>query len=739
MRPRLRGEGHLPPALLAALVLVAFGGSAPSAAGQAAAAPAGQAAAGAGPEIRIVARSKEMTKDRIFATGDVEVHYGDLRLFSDRMEFDPVTRDVLAEGNVVIQVRGEVIRAERAFLNLATGQGRVEQASGMLQPSLLFAAERMERRSDDLYGLSRARLTTCTQPVPRWAFSFSRADLKKDDSIRMWNAVFSVKKVPVFYLPYLSYPLKDRASGFLMPVVGLSGPKGVLYSQSYYWAMARNMDATVGFDAYPKQGLGAGLEYRYLLPGGTGGQVNLYYFSFKRDPPGTKPSPGYVIRLNHNQALPAGFTLAANVDYENSFDFQREFDNDFRQASVSTRSAQVYLSRSWSLFNVSARAGAFETFYTQLDDSIISTSLPQVNVNVFKVRLFSPFYFSLTGGFTNSRYGLRSQYRAGTERRLTSVTVSPTLSLPFSSIPWLNANAAVTVNLAYYGQTLDPGTRQIINDPLFTGNVVARLDLAGPVLYKIFYGKAGEPRLKNIIEPYINYTYDSPVSQADRIVTAFGFFRYHQVSYGVTSRYFIRKGDRPVEALSLGLGQTYYFSPEDGPLSQFPVNGKPPRFSEINGTLRYYPSERLSLDAALAFNPYYHNLSTLRLTATTGSRADGRFLSLNWYRSLNAWIAGVDPSLRSLYNRHQVGASGSWRLRGLPLELAGDIDYNLQTKKLLYTAGQAVYHYQCLDFLFEVRAFYYRFPPETQFKLSVGLGNIGRAAELLGGPVGLGF
>lgn len=739
MRPRLPREGFLPLALLAALALLTLGGPVPPAAGQAVMSPAAQAASGPEPGIRIVARKKEMTKDRIFASGDVEVHYGELRLFADRVEFDPATRDVLAEGNVVIQVREEVTRGERVVLNLATGRGSVEKAEGMVQPSLLFAAETLERRADDLYSLSRARVTSCTQPVPRWAFSFSRADLKKDDSIRMWNAVFSIKKVPVFYLPYLRYPLKDRATGFLMPKIGFSGPKGFLYSQSYFWAIARNTDATVGLDFYPTQGVGAGLEYRYLLSAGTGGQVNLYYFSFKRDASGAKPVPGYVIRLDHNQALPMGFTLAANADYENSFAFSREFDNDFRQASSYNRSAQVYLSRSWSRFNVSARVSGFETYYPQVDDSILSTSLPQVNFNVFKVRLFSPLFFSLTGGFTNSSYGLRSQYRAGTERRAGSLAVSPTLSLPITSIPWLTANTSLTANLVYYGQTLDPGTQQITNDSLFTRNLVLRVELTGPVLYKIFYGKAGEPRLKNIIEPYVHYTYDSPVNQADRIVTSYGFFRYHQVSYGVTSRYLVRKGDRPVETLSFGLGQTYYFSPENGPLGQFPVNGKPPRFSEISGTLRYYPREGLSLDAALAFNPYYHNLPSLRLTGTAGSPAAGRFLSLNWYRSMNAWITGVDPALRELYNRHQVSASGGWRLPGLALELAGDIDYNLQTKKLLYTAGQAIYHYQCLDFMFEVRVYYYRLPPETQFRFSVGLGNIGRAAELLGGPVGFGL
>ncbi|HYA49218.1 MAG TPA: LPS assembly protein LptD, partial [Burkholderiales bacterium] len=462
-------------------------------------------------------------------------------------------------------------------------------------------------------------------------------------------------------------------------------------------------------------------------------------FTFKRDATGTKPSPATMVRLNHNQTLPMGFTLAASVDYETSFDFLREFDTSFRGASISNRSTQVYLSRSWSRFNFSAQVSRFETYFAQVDDSIVNTSLPQVNFNVFKVRLFAPVYFSLTGGFRNWQYGWRSEYRAGTERHSSSLSLSPTLSLPFSSIPWLTANTSVTGNFTYYGQSRDPDTGGIVNNSLFTRNVVVNVEVTGPVFYRIFFGRGGEPRLKNIIEPFVNYNYDSPTNDASRIVTAYGLYRYHQVAYGVTSRFFFKKDDRPVEVLSFGLAQTYYFSPASGPLSQYLVDGKPPRFSEISGTLRYYPKETFSLDAAVGYNPYYHNFSSLRLTATAGSRPDGRYLSLNWYKSMNSWVAGADPSLRALYNRHQLSASSGLRLPGSALELAGDLDYNLQERKLLFIGGQAIYHYQCLDFQAEVRVYYFRVRPETEFRLSIGIGNIGRAADLVGGLRGFGF
>jgi lipopolysaccharide assembly outer membrane protein LptD (OstA) len=692
-----------------------------------------QAVSGGPAEVRILARNQEKSKGRVFASGDVEVRYGEFLLFADRVEYNIETRDVLAEGNVVAQSGGEVIRAERVLFNLETGRGTIEKASGIIPPSILFEAETLERKREDLYSLKRARVTACTQPNPRWSFGLSKANLKKDDYLEMWDAVIRVKNVPVFYLPYLRYPLKERGTGFLLPRIGFSGPKGVAFSQSFYWAIAPNMDATVGVDFYLSRGLGTGLEYRYLFPGGTKGDLNLYYFIYKRDAQGDKPGNSSIVRLNHTQALPLGFSLVANVDYQTSYSFLREFDNNFQRALVYNRTSQVYLTRSWRRFNLSARASRFETYFSQLDDANVTTSLPQVNFNVFKTKLFSPLYFSLATSFTRWQYGWKSQYEAGTERRSTRLAVSPTLSLPFSSIPWLTATTSVTANLFYYGQSLDSGTGGIVDDPLFTQNLVAGIEVVGPVFYKIFYGRDGQARLKNIVEPYINYSYESPVSQADRVVTSYGFFRYHQMSYGVTSRFLFKAGDRAVEVFSLGLGQTFYFSPEDGPLSLFPVDGKAPRFSEITGTLRFYPQARFSFDASAAYNPYYKNLSSLRLSATAGSKADGDFLTLSWFSSRNSWVTGVDPALIALYNRDQVGAYGGLRLPGLSLDLQLEADYNIKERRLLYTGAQATYHYQCIDVLVDVRVFYFRDRPDTQVRVSLGLGTIGKTLDFLGG------
>lgn len=697
-------------------------------------APAAQEAPGTGAEVRIVARRQERAGERVFAAGDVEVRCGELLLLADRVEYDLETKDLLAEGDVVLQTGGQVIRAERARYNLGSGRGTVERASGLVAPTILFEAETLERRRADLFGLGKSRLTPCTQPNPRWSFALSRAELESGDHIAMWDAVLRIKNVPVFYLPYIRYPLKERATGFLLPQIGLSGDKGFSVSQSFYWAMAPNMDATVGVDLYLSRGLGAGLEYRYLFPGGTKGDLNLYHFIYKKEAGNERPGSSSIVRLDHTQALPLGFTLTANIDYQTSYAFLQEFDNDFQRALSFTRTTQVFLSRSWRGFNLSARASRFETYFSRVGDANVSTSLPQLTFNVFKTRLIGPVFFSLATSLTRSQYGWKSEYEAGTERRSSRLAVSPALSVPFHSIPWLTATTTVKANLGYYGQSLDPATGGIVDEPLFTRNFAASVEVVGPVVYRLFYGRDGRPRLKNIVEPFLNYSYDSPTNASDRIVTAYGFFRYHQMSYGVTSR-FLFKGDadQAVEVFSLALGQTYYFSPEDGPLSRFPVDGRPPRFSELTGALRFYPRALFNLDVSAAYNPYYDDLSNLRLSAAAGRRGQGNFLAVNWTRSRNSWLAAGDPELVALYNRDQIGAFGGLRLPRLDLDVQLQADYNIKDRKLLYTGARLTYHYQCVDILIDIRTFHYRVPADTQVRVSLGLGAIGRSLDFLGG------
>ena len=76
--------------------------------------------------------------------------------------------------------------------------------------------------------------------------------------------------MPLFYLPAMYYPInkEDRATGFLMPIYGISTIKGQTLSNAFFWAINRSQDATLYHDWYSKTGQGFGGEYRYVAGAG---------------------------------------------------------------------------------------------------------------------------------------------------------------------------------------------------------------------------------------------------------------------------------------------------------------------------------------------------------------------------------------------------------------------------------------------------------------------------------------
>jgi hypothetical protein len=247
---------------------------------------------------------------------------------------------------------------------------------------------------------------------------------------------------------------------------------------------------------------------------------------------------------------------------------------------------------------------------------------------------------------------------------------------------------------------------------------------------KIFYDGEGQPKLKHILEPTVRFAYDSLISTSDRIITQRFFYRNNYLFYGMTNHFMVKQERGSRDLVTLTLGQRYYFDPETSPLQNYQVEGKIPEYSDVEASLRIYPSNRYYLDFSAGYNPYESEFSRLRLGLNLGSPAEDRFLRINWYKSTDPFREVV------AFSRHQINLYGGFKIPGLPLETTAELDYNILEKELLYSALAMVYHYQCIDFKADLRIFYFRDKPEAQFSFSLELGNIGRTNDFLGG---LGF
>ncbi|CAN5746648.1 LPS-assembly protein LptD [soil metagenome] len=120
--------------------------------------------------------------------------------------------------------------------------------------------------------------TTCSGRVPDWQFAAKRMKLDHDEE---WgeaeHVVLRVRETPVFYLPYLTFPISDkRKTGFLPPTVGSSSDGGFDLTTPYYWNIAPQHDATFQPRILSNRGVLLGGQYRYLLKRG-GGELDFEY------------------------------------------------------------------------------------------------------------------------------------------------------------------------------------------------------------------------------------------------------------------------------------------------------------------------------------------------------------------------------------------------------------------------------------------------------------------------------
>lgn len=298
---------------------------------------------------RIEAGYQERTPTRIVARNYVDMTYERYRLQCDLLTYDILNREILAEGNVILEEAGQRLAGETLHFNLATRRGVMTDVSGMAAPDLLFVAGSVAKCDERRYLSERGEFTSCTQPNPRWKISAVRSDLTLGDHLTLRHAVFKLKSVPVFYLPYMRYPIseEERSTGFLMPNYGYSQEKGRILGGAFFWAINRSQDATVGFRSYSNLGIGIDGEYRYIYSNSAAGSANVIYVFGKEagKNAGRSGLDGYFLDLQHSQLLPFGFASQVDITILTSYAFKSVYGSGFENVSDPRKSSSLYVQK----------------------------------------------------------------------------------------------------------------------------------------------------------------------------------------------------------------------------------------------------------------------------------------------------------------------------------------------------------------------------------------------------------
>jgi len=236
---------------------------------------AARAAANRNAPIHVRAQSVQTEKNGVTElNGSVELIHGTERITADHLSYDNSTDTAIAKGDVQFRDQaGDVFFADEIQLQLETHLGYTGPSRFIVTHDIARGeAQRIEFLGPDQTRLTKTRYTTCREGQDDWFLKVRRLDLDTDDDIgTAYNATVEFFGVPLFYFPYLNFPISSkRKSGFLGPSAGHSDKLGYILATPYYFNLAPNYDATVTPRIMTQRGLQLQNQFRYLTRDSSG-------------------------------------------------------------------------------------------------------------------------------------------------------------------------------------------------------------------------------------------------------------------------------------------------------------------------------------------------------------------------------------------------------------------------------------------------------------------------------------
>jgi lipopolysaccharide assembly outer membrane protein LptD (OstA) len=707
-----------------------------------------------GGDVHLEAKQQTMEKEEYaILEGDVKLTYEDIKFTSDKMTYNFKTKDVVAQGHVILDQGSTRLAGDQAVFNLDTQTGTFFHVSGSMEPAMYFTGEKMEKLSEDTYRLTNGILTSCDLDSPSWSIHVSRADVTVDDYARMSNVSFRVHRLPILWTPRLIWPTKgDRSQGLLIPRLVLQScdPRsthcfGNRLELGYFVPWGDSVDTTFYGDLNANGYNGFGVDLRYLPNSNVKlGEARAYVV---HDVAGKKQQWKYAYQ--HSQEnLPGGFRGVVDVEDFSDLDFFRNYDRDTRLHTLSQIYSSAYLTKNTSIYSLNILADRRDIILGHTDPTNLSSpvikqrfeQLPSFQYRVYPNRLFgSPIYFSLE---SSASHLITNGLVSGPSADYFRGDLFPTVSMQIPSPPWFSIKPQISTRETFYSSSLltDTSTSQstAVDKTLTRFYAQGQVEVVGPSFSRIFNETLGNfTRFKHIIEPRLRYVYTTNVTNEQNVIrfdtvdTPFLPIVPHSLEYSLTQRLIGKeKGDGSArEVLSFSLRQSVSLSKPftNTTGGNFPGTTTQPgenKFTPLLASLHVNPYQSLTFDSSATFGNVSHHLDQLSVAANlvgTGKRSD-KYLSFSWFSSF------TQPGQPAGTNNSQIRVNtGSSLLRD---KIRADVQLN-------YDAQQGVFLEQryliganasCYGLAVEYRRYLVYDPlprPTNSYGIAVTLKNVG--------------
>ncbi|MFO8140718.1 MAG: LPS-assembly protein LptD [Marinobacter sp.] len=263
-----RPKSQLPPEVQANLPVFCDGGYLPSGPVGAQVPLFPEGGSGSAPLEASALNARYELDAELYLQGDVRVRQGGFQATASEARYDTRSGKVALQGPLVSRGEGFLLTGQSARYSVESGQLDINTATFLLHESEMRGqAGSLSRVGEDQVLITDGLLTTCGPGQNDWAIVASDIELDQAQGFGTARHVrLEVLDAPVFYWPYISFPIDDRRkTGFLYPQFGSSSAgSGGFLALPYYLNLAPHYDATLTPQYIHGRGLFTEVEGRYL-------------------------------------------------------------------------------------------------------------------------------------------------------------------------------------------------------------------------------------------------------------------------------------------------------------------------------------------------------------------------------------------------------------------------------------------------------------------------------------------
>lgn len=562
-------------------------------------------------DINARANTTTLRRNEVILSGGVSADQGYRQMRGDSVIVDRSEKSTTLEGNVTLREPGVLVRGDKAEIFSEQDIARVYNGQFVFHNEHMHGtASLLERDSDGLITVENSEFTFCAPGEDTWAVLSDQLDLDIEEGLATaHDARIEVEGVPLFYTPWLRFPLDDRRrTGFLWPDFGNDSTGGLDITVPFYINLAPDYDALYSPRFIEERGLNHELQLRYKheLLGNwlVGGAYMDNDDRYESQIPENQSNDRWLGVVRHNGLIDQRWRSQVDYSKASDVDYMKDLETsnlDSQRRTSLLQLAQVdYLGDAWLM---SLQAQQFQSLADDINDDY--KKLPQFSARYRGISTpfeWEPVAFAQYSNFDDDDDRVTGQRFYG----------EAGVTYPMQ---WTYGFLDSTVKYRYLAYELSDLTTTTDDSPT-AGSALASVD--GGLFFERFT-EIGNRNVLQTLEPRVYYLYSEFEDQdeqpdfdsAELTFTYNQLFREtrfsgrdrlddaNQVALGLTTRFIDAEDGRDI--LSASVGEIFYFRDRKVRLNPN-EDAIEDSTSELAGELAFTPTDNITVRASLVYD-----------------------------------------------------------------------------------------------------------------------------------------